>query len=166
MLDARDEPLPPAPPEAHWYGWQTLAADAGTLAIFITAGAEGGRGGSDKVAETLAWMGVLSYEFAPGIVHFAHRHPGRGFASFGIRLGLPLAGVFLGAAAASGCDGFLCEAGGAAVGALVGVGGAIAIDAAVFAYDDPELAAPRSAFLVPTLAVMPGRATLGLAGRL
>jgi hypothetical protein len=148
-------------PRATWYGWQTLAADAATLSVFVTAGIASSRGGSDKVSAPMSVVGVLGYELAPGIVHFAHRHPGRGFASFGIRIGLPLAGALLGASIASGCDGFLCEAGGAAVGALAGVGGAIAIDAAVFAYDDP--APEQRSSLSPLLVVTRDRAMLQLA---
>lgn len=149
-----------------WYGWQTLAADAATLSTFVAVGVIGERGGSDEVAAPLSVIGVLGYEFAPGIVHFAHRHPGRGFASFGIRLGLPLAGALLGASVTSGCNGFLCEAGGAAVGSLVGVGGAIAIDAAVFAYDDPLPDARARTSLVPLVVLTRERALFGLGGAL
>jgi hypothetical protein len=160
--DDDTSPLPRTKPV--WYGWQTLAADAATVSIFITAGLVGDRRGGDKVAAPIAWAGLASYEFAPGIVHFAHRNPGRGFASFGIRIGLPLAGALLGATLASGCEGFECEAGGAAVGALLGLGGAVAIDAAVFAYEDPPSRVQRRVRVAPQLMLGRQRAIVGLTG--
>jgi hypothetical protein len=150
-------------PRRKWYGWQTLIADGASF-VLIVAGA--GADSPDDSGDTMVTMGLLGYEFAPGIVHFAHGNPGRGFASFGMRLGMPLAGAFLGAATASGCDGFQCEFGGAALGLLLGMGGAIAIDAAVFAYDDAESSDDDDARLVPLLGLSPRSAWLGLGGRL
>jgi hypothetical protein len=154
-------------PQRHWYGWQTLVADGASFATLIAAASVDSQDhGRDSPASTLAWLGVLSYELTPGIIHFVHRNPGRGFASFGLRLGMPIAGAFIGASAASGCNGFLCEAGGAAIGVLAGMGGAIAIDAAVFAYDDPKPSRFGQLTLSPVVAVLPGRAWVGLSGRL
>lgn len=148
---------------SRWYGWQTLTADGVSLAaILVGAALDERRSGKDE----FVWLGILGYELAPGFVHFAHRHVGRGFASFGIRLGMPLAGVFLGASLASGCNTNLCEATGAGVGALLGMGGAIAIDAALFAYDDPKRAAARRVGLVPLVSVTPGQAFFGVGGQL
>jgi hypothetical protein len=147
-----------------WYGWQTLLMDGATLSIFVSAAIASTA--DDAVSAKLAGLGVASYELGPGIIHFVHGNPGRGFASFGIRVGLPLAGAFIGASVASGCDGFRCEVGGAAVGALLGAGGAIAIDAAVFAYDDPKRISPSHLALRPLLSLTPGRAFVGLAGQL
>jgi hypothetical protein len=147
-----------------WYGWQTLVVDGATLSVFVTAAVAGS--GDEKLGAKLAVLGLASYELGPGIVHFVHGNPGRGFASFGIRFGLPLTGAFIGASAASGCDGFLCEAGGAAVGALLGVGGAIAIDAALFAYEDPKSRPASRVWLRPLFSFTPQRALIGLAGQL
>jgi hypothetical protein len=146
-----------------WYGWQTLTADGISTLLFITGASLADRG--DDTGETLAWASLAGYGFAPGILHFVHENPGRGFASFGIRLGMPLAGAFVGAAAASGCNGYECEAGGAGAGFLLGMGGAIAIDAAVLAYDYPE-SSRRAARVLPLVSVAPGRAFVGLAGEL
>jgi hypothetical protein len=146
----------------HWYGWQTLTADAVSLSAIVAGVAlDDTRFGGD-----FGWMGLLGYEFAPGVMHFAHRNPGRGFASFGLRLGLPLAGAFAGATFASSCDDNLCEVSGAAVGVLVGMAGAIAIDAAVFAYDDPKPSAVRRLGLVPLVSVAPHQAWFGIGGQL
>jgi hypothetical protein len=75
-------------------------------------------------------------------------------------------GAFIGVSAASGCGGTECEAGGAGLGLLFGMGGAIAIDAAVFAYDDPEHVARRRASLVPLVSVTHHQAWLGIGGQL
>ena len=147
----------------HWYGWQTLIIDGVSLtAIFAGSALHADDDGDNKVVG----FGLLGYEFAPGIVHFIHRNTGRGFASFGLRFGLPLAGAILGAAMSSDCDSNLCEAGGAGVGILLGMGGAIAIDAAVFAYDDRRRSAPQKARLVPLVSVTPQQAWVGLGGQL
>jgi outer membrane usher protein FimD/PapC len=121
--------------------------------------------GSDRVNEPLAYAGLLGYELAPGIVHFAHRNAGRAFASFGIRLGMPLAGAFLGGAAISDCSGDDCQATGIGLGFLLGMGGAIALDAALLAYESPE---PRrqAARVMPVVSLARGHAWLGLAGEL
>jgi hypothetical protein len=150
-------------PRRTWYGWQTLTADGISTFLVITAASLAES--DNDAAETLVWASLASYEFAPGIVHFVHKNPGRAFASFGIRLGMPLAGAFVGAAAASGCRGYECEAVGAGVGFLFGMGGAIAIDAAVLAYDDPE-SSRRAARVLPFASLAPGRAYVGLAGEL
>jgi len=147
---------------SRWYGWQTLTADAVSLSAIVAGVAlDDTRFGGD-----FGWLGLLGYEFAPGVVHFVHRNPGRGFASFGLRLGLPLAGAFAGATFASNCDDNLCEVSGAAVGVLVGMAGAIAIDAAVFAYDDPKPSAARRLGLVPLVSVAPHQAWFGVGGQL
>jgi hypothetical protein len=161
LLD--DEGSSTESPRRTWYGWQTLTADGISMLLVITAASLAES--DNDAAETLVWASLASYEFAPGIVHFVHQNPGRGFASFGIRLGMPLAGAFVGAAAASGCRGYECEAVGAGVGFLFGMGGAIAIDAAVLAYDDPE-SSRRAKRVRPFASVAPGRAYVGLAGEL
>ncbi len=122
---------------------------------------DGNSGGS-----TLAWAGILGYELAPGIINFAHGNPGRGFASLGIRVGMPLAGAIVGAAVASNCNSSLCEAGGAGVGIMLGMGGAIAIDAAVLAYDKARPRQARRRTFVPLAALTPQQAWIGVGGEL
>jgi hypothetical protein len=60
----------------------------------------------------------------------------------------------------------LCESQGAALGGLLGVGGAIAIDAAVFAYDDRKLRPPSLGGLSPLVLVGRHRALVGVGGAL
>ncbi len=150
-----------------WYGWQTLIVDGASLtSLVLGASLDRYAGGGSVARDSATWMGLLGYEFGPGIVHFVHRNPGRGFASFGLRLGMPLAGAFLGASLASGCNANLCEAGGAGIGALLGMGGAMAIDAAVFAYDDAKRSSGRRVGFLPLVSVTPRQAWVGIGGQL
>lgn len=150
-----------------WYGWQTLVADGTSLAaLLVGASLTSQRSSSDGAGDTLVGAGLLGYVLAPGIVHFAHRNPGRGFASFGLRLGMPLAAAFVGASLASGCNTNLCESNGAGIGVLLGMGGAVAIDAALFAYDDAKRSSSRRLDLLPVMSVTPQQAWIGLAGHL
>ena len=151
-----------------WYGWQTLVTDGISLSALVVGASIESRetGGPGGGTTSLLWLGFLGYEAAPAVVHAAHRNPGRAFASMGIRLGMPLAGAFLGASLASDCNRNLCEAGGAGVGVLLGMAGAIAIDAAVFSYDDAKRAPSRRAGLRPLIAWTPHSAWVGLGGAL
>jgi len=156
-----------------WYGWQTLAADGTSLAALTVAVVLSNRAarGSDQKgvsanATGLVWFGLLGYELGPGVIHFVHKNPGRGFASMGVRLGLPLAGAIVGAAAASSCSGFACEEGGAGLGIALGMAGAIALDAAVFAYEDPQKPNPHGLALAPLLSLTPRQAWVGFGGNL
>lgn len=166
-LPADDDETGELAPRRKWYGWQTLTTDGASLAVLLIGAAGANVGGSrGDGSSNLAAAGVLGYVFAPGIVHFTHRNPGRGFASFGMRIGFPIAGAMLGAAMGSGCNEYLCEAQGAAIGALLGVGGAIAIDAAVFAYDDRKPSPPSLGGLSPLVLIGKNRALLGVGGAL
>jgi len=150
-----------------WYGWQTLTADGVSLAaLLVSASLDSQGSGNGSAGVGLTWLGLAGYEAAPGIIHFAHKNPGRGFASLGLRLGMPLAGAYAGASVASGCNTNLCEANGAAIGILLGMAGAIAIDAAVFAFDDPKTKALRSLGVQPFFSVTRRQAWVGLRGQL
>ncbi|HEX2876733.1 MAG TPA: hypothetical protein VHP33_36025 [Polyangiaceae bacterium] len=163
-----DDGVDEAAERRRWYGWQTLVTDSVSLtALVVGASIEGeSTRGPDSASTSLLWLGFLGYEAAPAVVHAAHRNPGRAFASMGVRLGMPLAGAFLGASLASGCNSNLCEAGGAGIGVLLGMAGAIAIDAAVFSYDDAKRAPTRRAGLRPLFAWTPHTAWIGLGGQL
>jgi len=145
-------PAPPPPPargaeesvqtEPRWYGWQTLIVDATSIVMTPIVPA----------------LGVTGYFLGGPIVHVAHWHGLHMLASLGVRVGAPTVGLFVGLAAANGCTGDdFCELEGAAIGALIGIGVAIAVDAAVIARD--EVPVEKKTAIVPFLA--PGRAGIG-----
>jgi hypothetical protein len=171
-------PLPSSPPpivryESHWYGWQTLLADAGSIGLGFA---------SKEVA-----VGALAYGLVPPIIHWSHGNVGRGFASLGIRLGGPvvgaLVGLVIGTAIASNdhTQGFAAigaqlddELGGLVVGAGVGYLSAVVVDAAALSWDHDPVAEPSdqapaakpSTFtFTPRVSVLPkGGAQMGLGG--
>ncbi len=146
--DTPAAPEPPRPTYRRWYGWQTLLADGLWVA-------------SASVQPALAPIGYLT--FAP-LVHAAHGHPGKPFASLGVRVGLPLGGLLLGAGAGAFVDGG--EFFGAPLGLVSGLVGAIVMDAAVIANEDAPLSArsPRRAILWPNATVTANAASVGFAG--
>lgn len=124
--------MPSAPRERRWYGWQILIPDlAGSLLSGIGAFVPGAGGAA------LLITGSTVAFFGGPIVHWAHGHVGRGFASmFGLRLGLPLVGglVGFGLGSLGGSAGALLGFGlGTSVLALTG----IIVDIAALAYDEP-----------------------------
>ena len=117
----------------HWYGWQIALADLGVLGLGAATGG----------AATFGWLA------SGAIVHFAHGQTGKGLGSIGLRAGLPLAGILIGAGASSGCSGDFCQLGGAVVGGLAGVVTAEIIDLAIAR--DEVVESTSQARLVPTV---------------
>jgi hypothetical protein len=161
---------PPAPAdtprrlERRWYGWQTLATDGAAITLLagtalLTDGAPPG-----PLPTTGYVLGTLSYAFGGPIVHFAHGNPGWGFASFGLRVPAPVItslgamGVYCGLQPGEYCGLIGVPFAGAAILA------AIAIDAAVFAYDDvPVESVGDTPFrILPIASVTRRGASLGL----
>lgn len=108
------------------YAKHTLVVDAAALGAVLLGAA------SDEGA--MLGLGAAAYFFGAPIVHVAHRQGGRAWASIGLRVGLPLGGVLAGMVLACGGDvAGDCAVGGAAVGGLLGVAGAVTLDASVLA---------------------------------
>jgi hypothetical protein len=143
---AQTEPPVPASAE-HWYGWQTLVADACAVGIFAAAWVVGS-GGYDQATktrtETLAYISLGTFVLGGPIVHAAHGHWGKAGISFALRVGLPILGA---AAAFAATDGSCSNAdggcGGAASSAVVflfGIATAVTMDAGLLATE--PIAAP------------------------
>jgi hypothetical protein len=138
--------------------------DGGTLVLTLAAA------GSDSKGTTAAVVFLAGYSLGGPTVHWAHGNVGTGFASLGLRVGLPLTGALLGAAAAdcgSGGGGEFCGLGEVAVGLLLGMGAAIAIDSAVLAREpvEPEPSVGlRSLRVSPVIAADGSRAALVATG--
>lgn len=148
---SRESPPPPPRPRMvkRWYGEQTLIADGAAFGLVLA--------GVAAETKPLTTAGALTYLFAPMAIHFIHGNVGQGFGSLAIRAFAPpllcLIGLPIGAIAGSSQgnsigDQFSNGVGGAflgcAVGALIGYGGSIALDAAVFAYDKVPEPAPNA----------------------
>ncbi|MDP3278392.1 MAG: hypothetical protein Q8Q09_24600 [Deltaproteobacteria bacterium] len=149
-----------------WYGWQILIIDGAAIAL----GSAGAAAGGSAAIAFSSLAGTASFAGGP-IVHWAHGHLGRGFASmFGLRLGLPVGGAILGALVGGAAGGFrqVPTFVGAAIGASVGAITGIVLDVAWLAYDDPsdhQLARSHT-FVLPYASVDPSRQliTAGLFG--
>jgi hypothetical protein len=121
-------------PRRRWYGWQTLITDSAGLAMLFAATTT-----SNNTGSWLAASG-LTYSLGGPIVHWAHGNGGKGAASLGLRLGLPVGLGLLGFAAGSAMSGGKGY-GGAVLGVFGFVAGfpaAIAIDSAALAREDVE----------------------------
>ena len=171
-----DAPEPPQTPKTSWYGWQTLMADAGVIALWSAAYAvdEAKYGSSSKQGyelgtNLLVASGVAVYFLGGPAIHWAHGHGRKGLGSLGLRVGLPLggliAGALLGSVACGSSDSeFIpCPA---VVGVLGFLGGAVAapvVDAAVVAREPvtPPTGSQLQAAFVPS----GGGGTFVLAGR-
>jgi hypothetical protein len=125
-------------------------------------------------ATTLGLSLGLVFDVVPPILHGVHHRGGIGWASFGIRSGLPLA-VLISALLFSSCrgpnggpfDNRCTNTTSADVSALIGLAAASAIDASLFAWDAPATAAPSSQIKLqwaPLLTPRSDGATLGLVG--
>jgi hypothetical protein len=161
---------------SHWYGWQTLSADGATLGFLTLGGALVDNGNSESgraVIGSFVVLGAGAYVFGGPIVHAAHQNWGAATASLGLRVGLPLMGILIGSAVDS-CgannDSDLCGAVGPGFGVLLGIGAAIAIDAAALGYEQvPATNAattprPLAAITTPLVIADAHHAVLGVMG--
>jgi hypothetical protein len=137
--------------ERDWYGWHIMLADAGVVAVSLASGRNAGPG--------VATIGLLA---SGPVVHLAHHHGARAAGSLWLRVGLPAAGLILGAqmgACSAKCD---APGGGVILGFGLGALTALILDDAVLAWDDRPPPAPSS----PVVSLVPtrGGAALALAG--
>ena len=159
VLGPNREPAPAAAaapataaPERHWYGGQTLLADGVALLVLYPLGV--------ATSEDLGSASVAAYLVSGPVIHFVHGSPGRAAGDVLLRVALPVVGLFVGAAATS-CKNTSEEGPSMTmdcglspvVGTLTGVLAAVAIDAAVLAYED--VPAPHDAG-VGSLVLGPG----------
>lgn len=161
------------PPRA-WYGGSILAVDVIALSVGIAgigAVASDSSGVRDAGLPILFGAG-LTYVLGGPIVHATHDRLGMTFASLGLRVGVPMGGLFLGAmvgaGASEGCTGDMCGLGGVIGGGVLGFGAGLitasVIDISLLAYEKvPESTTPQVA-LVPTVDPKKGSAGLSLMG--
>jgi hypothetical protein len=171
-----DAPEPRKTTQTSWYGWQTLLADAGVIALWSAAYAvdEAKYGSSspqsyDVGTNLLVASGVAVYFLGGPAIHWAHGHGRKGLGSLGLRVGLPLGGLIAGAllgsvACGSSDNEFVpCPV---VIGALGFLGGAVAapvVDAAVVARE--PVTEPTGSQLQAAFVPSGGGGTFVLAGR-
>lgn len=130
-------PVVGAQPVRRWYGWQIIISDA-VGGVLQTAGIFSSLASPPLGAGLFVTGQTVSF-FGGPIVHWAHGHVGRGFASmFGLRVGLPFLGGLLaiGPAVASNNSAAATNwiYAGIGLGSLVGW----IIDVAVLAFDEVQ----------------------------
>lgn len=137
---AHDGDGQPQKTRSEWYGWQTLAVDGPVIVMmpfFV---------GYEYTTATYVDLGI--YTFGAPIVHFAKRELGRGLGSLALRGAMATLGVLAyrnfsevqkcdrNTNAPESCAFERLEAGGLGLLAMLVMGGAVAIDAAVLARHD------------------------------
>ena len=141
------------PEQTVWYGWQTLTTDAAALTLVIVGGA---------LDEPLLLGGSFAtYVLGGPIVHATHGNWGRATLSLGARVGVPLLGIATGVGLEDCSGGEFCGFGGALIGGIVGLAGAVAIDSAALAREKKPLAAS----LIPSLRVSENETWFGVSGQ-
>ncbi len=139
-----------------WYGSQTLGCDA--LSVLVFSAALGG-------GTPLAVAGVSGFVLGAPIVHMVHENAWVAGVSLAMRLGFPVLGAWIGTKLDRGI-------GGSALGGVIGIVAASAVDAKFLAYeanDSPPSTRRRaeSGIALPLLAVgmQSNQMTLSLGGR-
>jgi hypothetical protein len=139
-----------------WYGWKTLFVDCVSLAALL-----GGAVAESPPVIVAGWSGYL---VVSPLIHFAHGEPLNGLGSIGLRLGVPAAGGLIGAIVPYECSTLLCDLEPVVIGILIGMGTAVALDAAFLGYRRNDHAASTTPRLTPTFSIAGGRTALGVAG--
>jgi len=142
---------------SEWYGWQNLSVDAAALSTLAFVSR------SRTNEEELAWAGVLLYAFGGPSVHWAHGNVGKGFGSLGLRTAGPVVGGITLCAAMGDSGEFGCLAG-LALGGLLGIGAAVAVDSAALAYDEVEIPRSYALRVRPIASITPQASTFGIGG--
>lgn len=144
-------------PKQTYYGWQILVSDAATVAT------------SALLLGSLNDESIGQLNFATGyllgapIIHAAHGNPGTAVGSLALRAGMPFVGAWVGCAAYYNEGEFLGCLPGAALGMMIGMGGAIAIDSAALGYADAK-PKQKTFEVLPSGSVSSTGATFGLQG--
>jgi hypothetical protein len=155
----------------HWYGYQPLLIDGGTLLLLIvSAAAQSGTG---------AGLTLIPYLVGGPTVHLVHGRYSTAGIDLGIRAGAPLVtgvigfgiGALLGAGAGgSGSNGSFVspELAGALVGGVLGffggIVGAVGVDAGLLSRERIPMTPPSALQWAPTVLPTRGGAHVGVAG--
>jgi hypothetical protein len=158
---AAAEPPDPDPP-SYWYGGQTLIADGIALGLWVTSGVMVALD-DDVISQPIGALGSLTFLVVPPIIHFEHAQTGKGLASLGLRLALPVAAILFVYATSDGCHEALCEVPIASVG-LALLLSPILIDALIAYAPLPVVQPTPSTSLTPMFTLVGGAPRFGLRG--
>ena len=155
---ASSQPAPPPPSGSRvWYGYQLLFVDAASVLLLV-----GGAADESSSAGLVSGLGLVLWTLNGPVVHGIHGHPIRALVSIPVRVGIPLGCVVLGALLSQATAGVpsgdqeqdpLAWVGGAVLGGVVGVLGAVVIDDVVLPWD--EAPAPDESLLRPSFTIGP-----------
>ena len=150
-----------AKPRRVWYGWQTLATDGAALALALAAGDT-----DDRHSTPLALASLGTYALGGPIVHAANGSAGRMGLSLALRVGAPMllgaGGYYVFSAGADSRSWAPAIAG--VLGGMIGIAGAVAVDASVLARKEAPPAEAASLRITPSVAPTRGGATVGAVG--
>lgn len=139
--------------QRRWYGWQTLLSDGLVISAFILAENLDGEE-PHPAAGPLFTVSILGYFVAPAGLHLAHDNGLLGAASLGMRIGLPLLGMSVGAALSEDRGGEdtcnACIDYGVLYGAGAGLIGAMIFDASLATWK-PKAPSSATMALVPSV---------------
>lgn len=155
-----------------WYGWQLLFSDVAALGMTAAFAENSG-----------VYLGGATWALAPGVIHALHGNPGRGAASLGLRITLPVLGAVIGASGGNyqqctrqaadpdACDNRLDEA---VTGVLVGSVIAMLVDYSAFAWQTSDTSAPqpsqstallpKGTTIIPAVGTLKNGVSLGVSG--
>jgi hypothetical protein len=156
---APPSPAQPGVVTREWYGYQTLLVDAAVLSTSLGIGLQS-RGGT-----SFAVVATTGYLAGGPLVHLLNGNPVAAAASLGVRVGAPVVGGLLGAAA-GGSKSMAPYT--AVLGSAIGVVSAIVFDSAYIANNTvkrPEVSATNTAFTIrPTANVTAKSTEAGVVG--
>lgn len=142
-----------------YYGWQLLGTDIASLLV--------GQAISDS--GTGALTGMTGYALGAPIIHAIHGNYGTAFASLGLRLGLPVAGGFMGGVVYSIKYEYedMDVLAYIAVGLVLGATTATLVDSLLLGWTDERAPEPEESRygLVPQISVGENGVSLGVLGR-
>ena len=146
--EVASEPTASVPPPAtRWYGWQTLLADFGALALTIRLGASVDEHNDAAVVGAVV-ASVGAFALGGPIVHAAHGHWEKAGGSLALRGGLMLLGGLVGwGIGADACSQYFydhegCALGYAVVGLVAGTAASIIVDASLLGREPVPTSAP------------------------
>ncbi len=121
-------PPPPAPPVKRWYGYQIMLTDLASIVLLASS-------------RDTRYFGTMAFLAVPAVIHGVHHNTSMAIASPLLRVGLPVAGLLIGASSEncshnSSSDADWCGLEGAIVGAGVGLLTAMILDYSLAVYED------------------------------